>query len=1152
MPTIAELEIRVDSTPTEKATKALNDFASAADKAAQAGKAKVTVDREAAAANEITAKSEKNLSEVIDYQARKLATLKEQRRELNKSDMRSTAPEEFRRLNSILDANIALVYKQGTAKDVLNAKEERGIEKLNAVVAGYDKVSKATLEYDRNIAALNKGYDNGLLSTVAYNKALADQAAQLEKVKAAQPGSSQSVAAGYENALNKLVPYRVEMTNLAAQEKILQQQRDAGSVKTPAQIAEWDRATAAIASQRKEYERRIKAGNEMGISAKQEQAALRGLPAQFTDVVVSLQGGQNPLTVLLQQGGQVKDMFGGIVPAFKAVSTAVLSMISPLTVGVAAITALGVAAYQGSQEFTNLQRSLVKGGGFSGATLSDLLVFQTTLDKTAGTASDAAEALTLLEASGKISKEVFVSIGAAAIQMREATGQSIQDTVEDFASLGKDPVDSAVRLNEKYKFLTASVLAQAEALARAGEEQKATILLQSQMSDAASDSAERIIDKAGGIERAYRGVKGAILETWNVLKDLGRTDDEYRLADLTAREAALKAELDRNKNGNFLDKAMSRPDVLVEAKLKETQTAIAELKKKSDKEASEEAIKNARIEADRKAAVSQDYIRRIAAGYGTASQKAQAELDKIDQKQKEVLDAGVPNKDQMDLYTKARSVAQTNLDKAKEAEAAANKPKTDPAQTQEVVEVKSNLTALEAEYDGYYKRVTALGKANIVTQEATVASQQAILEAEKKAISENYDAQIKAIQALQGKKTNSAATNISLDNQVTKAEAAKVAALEKLNTRQEVLADQEKGRLSQRSAAIAAYADAMQLQVDNIVEQGERQAKAVGQGARQGKLNEDLRENDRNFEKNTLSLAKRKDEMDPIEYAANLKAATQAHDDMRNAIINNDRQIAAAEADWTNGVTRAYEDYADKSRDLASTVEGAITGAFSSMEDAMAEFATTGKLNFRSLANSIISDMAKIAAKQATSSALSSLFGMALGAYGGGANGFASGSAAAASSSAGASQAGYANLSNWNINAKGGAFTGGLKYFANGGAFTNSIVSSPTEFGMSNGQRGVMGEAGPEAIMPLSRTSDGSLGVRMTGGTSTSTSNSGGVQVNISISDSGVSSKTEGGAGAGFDQFGKEIGDFVDARYRVLIGRDLRDGGAIKTAMSGR
>ena len=61
--------------------------------------------------------------------------------------------------------------------------------------------------------------------------------------------------------------------------------------------------------------------------------------------------------------------------------------------------------------------------------------------------------------------------------------------------------------------------------------------------------------------------------------------------------------------------------------------------------------------------------------------------------------------------------------------------------------------------------------------------------------------------------------------------------------------------------------------------------------------------------------------------------------------------------------------------------------------------------------------------------------------------------------------------------AKGNVFDGGLQAFAKGGTFTNGIVSSPTMFNM-----GLMGEAGPEAIMPLRRGSDGSLGVAASGG----------------------------------------------------------------------
>ena len=64
---------------------------------------------------------------------------------------------------------------------------------------------------------------------------------------------------------------------------------------------------------------------KLGISERQLAAAMRGVPAQLTDIVVSLQGGQRPLTVLLQQGGQLKDMFGGVVPAARAFSQGLIS-----------------------------------------------------------------------------------------------------------------------------------------------------------------------------------------------------------------------------------------------------------------------------------------------------------------------------------------------------------------------------------------------------------------------------------------------------------------------------------------------------------------------------------------------------------------------------------------------------------------------------------------------------------------------------------------------------------------------------------------------------------------------------------------------------------------------------------------------------------
>ena len=114
------------------------------------------------------------------------------------------------------------------------------------------------------------------------------------------------------------------------------------------------------------------AAAKAGMSAAQMNAALRGVPAQFTDIVAALQAGQNPLTVFLQQGGQLKDMFGGAGNAARALGGYITGLISPFTLAAAAVAALGVAYFQGSKEQDAFVLALAKTGNQSGVTTSAL------------------------------------------------------------------------------------------------------------------------------------------------------------------------------------------------------------------------------------------------------------------------------------------------------------------------------------------------------------------------------------------------------------------------------------------------------------------------------------------------------------------------------------------------------------------------------------------------------------------------------------------------------------------------------------------------------------------------------------------------------------------------------------------------------------
>ncbi|HCT5775648.1 phage tail tape measure protein [Enterobacter cloacae complex sp. IR53043] len=186
---------------------------------------------------------------------------------------------------------------------------------------------------------------------------------------------------------------------------------------------------------------------------------------------------------------------------------------------------------------------------------------------------------------------------------------------------------------------------------------------------------------------------------------------------------------------------------------------------------------------------------------------------------------------------------------------------------------------------------------------------------------------------------------------------------------------------------------------------------------------------------------------------------------------------------------------------------------------------------FSTLTQSIIQNLVDMAAQALlTNTILSSIMSVGSSVFG------AVGSGAAASS--GTAIADYG--SNFQFNAKGGVYSS-----SDLSTYSGQIVDNPTFFAFAKGA-GVMGEAGPEAIMPLTRAADGSLGVRAVNG-----AGAGGdmaPKVYITIDSNG---NTSAQAPSGLEQFGADVGRFVDQRYKQNVMRDIRPGGDIWNAMKG-
>lgn len=191
-----------------------------------------------------------------------------------------------------------------------------------------------------------------------------------------------------------------------------------------------------------------------------------------------------------------------------------------------------------------------------------------------------------------------------------------------------------------------------------------------------------------------------------------------------------------------------------------------------------------------------------------------------------------------------------------------------------------------------------------------------------------------------------------------------------------------------------------------------------------------------------------------------------------------------------------------------------------------------GMINlFSTLTQSIIQNLVDMAAQAlVTNTILSSIMGVGSSVLGG-----VSGSTAGSS---GTAIADYG--SNFQFNAKGGVYSS-----SDLSAYSGQVVDNPTFFAFAKGA-GVMGEAGPEAIMPLTRAADGSLGVRAVNSGAAGGDTAPKVYINI---DSNGNTSTQ--APAGLEQFGTDVGRYVDQRYKQNVMRDIRPGGDIWNAMKG-
>lgn len=266
-----------------------------------------------------------------------------------------------------------------------------------------------------------------------------------------------------------------------------------------------------------------------GISAGQYNAAMRQLPMQMTDIVTSLASGQKPWMVAIQQGGQLKDSFGGVVPAARALVGAINPVAVAVGAGAAAIGAIATAAYQGYQEMQRFERALISSGGVAGITGGQLADMAAQVGEATGRYGDAAAAAAGLAASGKVTGDTLQAATQAAVDLAELTGRSIEDTTKQIIALADSPTEMLGKLNDQYAFLTVEVYEHVQSLEEQGRAEDAARVAVEEFARVHEQRVQEARERAGWLAEGWRELKAVISGVWNDIQDIGRTDTEYKL-----------------------------------------------------------------------------------------------------------------------------------------------------------------------------------------------------------------------------------------------------------------------------------------------------------------------------------------------------------------------------------------------------------------------------------------------------------------------------------------------------------------------------------------------------------------------------------------------------------------------------------------------
>ncbi|EAA8338802.1 phage tail tape measure protein [Salmonella enterica] len=732
-------------------------------------------------------------------------------------------------------------------------------------------------------------------------------------------------------------------------------------------------------------------------------------------------------------------------------------MLGGLVGGVAAaVYGLGKAYYEGAKESEEFNKQLILTGSYAGKTTGKLNEMAKSLAGNGVTQHDAAGVLTQVVGSGAFTGQAVAMVSRTAARMQENVGQSVDETIRQFKRLQDDPVNAAKELDRALHFLTATQLEQIRVLGEQGRTADAAKIAMSAYSEEMNKRAGDVHDNLGWIEKAWNAVGDAAKWAWDRMLDIGREDTlDEKIATLQEKIArARKTPWTVSSSQTEYDQQQLN-ELQEQKRQKDLLDAKAQAERNYQKTQKRQNEQNAALNRDNE----------------TESLRHQREVARITAMQ--YADAAVRN-----------AALERENERHKKA-MARQKEKPKAYHNDEAGRLLLQYSQQQAQTEGL------IAAAKLSTTEKMTEAHKQLLSFQQR------------IADLSGKK-------LTADEQSVLAHKDEIAlALQKLDISQQDL--QHQNAFNELKKKTLTLTSQLADEESRVRQQHALALATMGMGDQQRGRYEEHLKIQQHYQEQLEQLkrdSKAKGTYGSDEYRQ-AEQELQASLDRRLAEwADYNAKVDAAQGDWTQGASRALDNFLAQGGNVAGMTENVFTNAFNGMADSIANFAVTGKGSFRSLTVSILADLAKMEARIAASKLLGSVLGM-----------FGFGASAGGSTPSGA----YSSAALSVIpNADGGVYrSAGLSQYS------GSIVNRPTFFAFARGAA-VMGEAGPEAILPLRRGTDGKLGVVAAG--------SGGMamfapQYHIAISNTGPE-LTPQALKAVYDLGKKAAADFVQQQGR--------------------